>query len=81
MASVYHCTRKTATYVLARKDSRERTAKQARTIDVVLRFLFTIYGLCSPNEIDLVAALELRSELRIRLGDSFRYFATDKIQR
>ena len=59
MASVCHCTRKTATYVFAVRDSRERTAKQARTIDVVLRFLPAILGLCSSNEIDFVAVLEL----------------------
>ena len=71
MASVFHGTRKTATYVIARKNSRERTAKKARTIDVVLRFLPAREGLRSSNQIDFVAVLELQSELRIRLEDSF----------
>ena len=71
MESVCPGTRKTSTYVIARKDSRERTAKKARTIDVVLRFLPAIEGLCSSNEIYSVAVLELRSELRIRLENSF----------
>ena len=81
MASVCHCTRKTATYVLDRKDSRERTAKKARTIDVVVRLFVPILGLRTSNEIDFLAILEFLSGLRIQLGSSFIYFATVKLKR
>ena len=36
MASVCHCTRKTASHVFARKDSWERTAKQVRNFSIDL---------------------------------------------